>query len=75
MAVTNIHIGEAQAAAVAEHAIDDIQIFNDGSTCVSAENGGVIGTYDGNSDQLFGAGAILIRYSNRKGFGANFAFQ
>ena len=75
MAVTNIHIGEAQAAAVAEHTIDDIKIFGDTAAAIGAENGGVIGAYDGNSDQLLGAGAKLISYSNREGFGANFAFQ
>ena len=75
MAVTNIHTGEAQAAAVAEHTIDDIKIFNDGATCVSAENRGVIGAYDGNSDQLLGVGAILICHRDSEGFSANLAFQ
>ena len=75
MAVTNVHIGEAQGATVTEHTIDDINIFSNAATAIGVKNGGVIGTYDGNSDQLLGAGAKLIRYSNREGFGANFAFQ
>ncbi len=75
MAVTNIHIGEAQGTTVTEHTIDDINVFGEVATAIGAENGGVIGTYDGNSDQLLGAGAKLIRHINRKGLGANFAFQ
>ncbi len=60
VAVVDINIGEAQIAAVAEHAIDDINILGDCAAHVDGQHRCVIGAGDGHSDGVGIGAAVAI---------------